>query len=85
MKISEKTKLDPNILPFAFFLVFLFLPTLIPTPKYNFRDLHYHFHGPAFSLSGPALLLPDRHYHFRDLHYHFQDLHYCFQTFIILP
>ena len=54
MKISDKIKLDPNIMPFAFFYskAFLFLPTSILAPKYHLRDLHYNFQGPALSLPG---------------------------------
>ena len=60
MKISDKIKLDLNIMPFAFFF-----STSVPIPSdinINSRDLHYCFRGPAFSLPGPALLLPDLHY-----------------------
>ena len=50
MKISDKIKLDPNIMPFAFF----FYKNVSFTSDIN--------SGPKISLPGPALLLPDLHY-----------------------
>ena len=82
MKISYKIKLY-RLLSFSI-KVFLLLPTSIPAPKYHFRDLHYHFQGPALSLPRTCIIASkDLHFHFRDLHFHFRGLHYCFRTCII--
>ena len=79
MKISDKIKLDPNIMPFAFFFSKnVSIPSDInSSPKYHFQDLHYHFQGPALSLPGTCIIASE------DLHFHFRDLHYCFRTCII--
>jgi len=94
IQISNKIKLEPNIMPFAFFF-----SKSVSIPS----DINS---GPKISLPGPALSLPgtciiasddlhflfqdlnflfrDLHYCLRDLHYHFQDLQYCFRTCTIL-
>merc|ERR1711954_8812 len=78
MKISDKIKLDPNIMPFAFFFSkSVSIPSDIQFRPQNItsrtciitsRDLHYHFQGPALSLPGTCIIASKAlHFHFRDL------------------
>ena len=93
MKISYKIKLDPSIMPFAFFF-----SKNVSIPSDINSSPKIPLPGPALSLPGtciitsrdlhycfrlPALMHSDLYFYFQDLHYHFQDLHYYFRTCII--
>ena len=93
MKISVKTKVNLNIVTFAFVLekcFFFFRHQFRPhnitsagTCNITSRDLHHHIQGPTLSPPGTCIITSkDMPFHLRDLHYHFQELHYCFRTCI---
>ena len=74
MKISDKIKLDPNIMPFV-----LFFSKSVSIPSDINSGRKISLLGPALSLPGICIIASE------DLHFLFKDLHYCFRTCIFLP
>ena len=64
MKISDKIKFDPNIMPFA-----LFFPKTVSIPSDINSGPKISLPGPALSLPGPALSLPGLALLLLDPHY----------------
>ena len=78
MKISDKVKLNSNILTFAFFFY-----RSVSFSSYINSGHTISLPGPASSPPGTCIITTENlHFHLRDLHYRFLDLHYCFWSCI---